>query len=91
MAPRPSDGRRTAVGRPSDGRDARRPAVGRPPTALGALGAGEESKDRLRELVRTHRDRSAQEIVEAVIADTNRFRCRDRAADDVTIVVVKIA
>ncbi|MBC01720.1 MAG: hypothetical protein CMJ34_00245 [Phycisphaerae bacterium] len=47
-------------------------------------------KDRLRELIHRHRDRSSREIMDAVIEDTNRFRGHDRAADDVTIVVVKL-
>ena len=47
-------------------------------------------KDRLRDLIREHRDRTANEIMEAVIQDTNRFRGNDRAADDVTMVVFKL-
>ena len=47
-------------------------------------------KDRLRALIRRHRDSEAQEIMEAVIEETNRFRGHDRAADDVTILVVKL-
>ena len=47
-------------------------------------------KDRLRDLIRKHRDRTASEIMEAVIEDTNRFRGHDRAADDLTMVLFKI-
>lgn len=47
-------------------------------------------KDRLRDLIRKHRDRTAGEIMEAVIEDTNRFRGDDRAADDLTMVLFKI-
>ena len=47
-------------------------------------------KDRLRDLVRRHRADTSQQIMEAVIDETNRFRGHDRAEDDVTIVVIKL-
>ena len=47
-------------------------------------------KDRLRELVRRHRESTSEQIMEAVIQETNRFRGHDRAADDVTIVIIKL-
>ena len=46
-------------------------------------------KDRLREVIRANRDRTADEITKAVVEAADLFRGHDRPADDVTIVVVK--
>ncbi|MDG2031108.1 MAG: SpoIIE family protein phosphatase [Phycisphaerales bacterium] len=48
-------------------------------------------KDRLRSVIMSHADESAQMIGDAIIKDLNLFRCSDRPLDDVTMVVVKRA
>ena len=46
-------------------------------------------KERLRVLIRLHRERTSQEIGDAIIEDLNTFRGSDRPKDDVTMVVLK--
>ena len=46
-------------------------------------------KDRLRDVIRANRARTADEIAKAVVQAADDFRGHDRPADDVTIVVVK--
>lgn len=47
-------------------------------------------KDRLRELVRRHKDKPSQGIVDEIVADLARFRGDIQQQDDVTAVVVKL-
>jgi sigma-B regulation protein RsbU (phosphoserine phosphatase) len=46
-------------------------------------------KDRLREVIRNNADRSAEEIINAVIATLDDFRQREPSRDDVTLVVIR--
>ena len=46
-------------------------------------------KERLRTLVRDHRDGSSDEIGKAIISSLNEFRQSDRPLDDVTLVVIR--
>ena len=46
-------------------------------------------KERLRTLVRDHRDGSSDEIGKAIIGSLNEFRQSDRPLDDVTLVVIR--
>jgi len=46
-------------------------------------------KDRLRELMHTHRLKSSQQIGSEIISSLNQFRGSDRPLDDVTLVVIK--
>ena len=46
-------------------------------------------KDRLRALLKKHADRSAEDIVSAIVHALNEFRGSDRPLDDVTLIVIK--
>jgi sigma-B regulation protein RsbU (phosphoserine phosphatase) len=46
-------------------------------------------KARVMDIVRAHRDESAERILQEVLAALDRFRGRAAQADDVTLVVVK--
>ena len=52
-------------------------------------GRDEYGVDRLVEVVRAHRLKPAQEIMEAVFADVKRFSDSGAALDDRTVVVVR--
>lgn len=47
-------------------------------------------KDRLREVLRAHREKSAESICSAVIAAVTEFRAGSAQADDITLVVVRV-
>ncbi|MFC1814488.1 SpoIIE family protein phosphatase [Thermodesulfobacteriota bacterium] len=47
-------------------------------------------KERLRQVVRSHADESAKEIIKAVIASVNQFCAPRKPDDDLTLVIVKI-
>ncbi|MEW4571404.1 SpoIIE family protein phosphatase [Tautonia sp. JC769] len=51
----------------------------------------EYGKDRLRDVIRAHRDEPSERISEAITEDLKRFRGDSHQDDDVTFVVVKLA